>query len=163
MSHPEHRKSHWPLEFDFYHVGTVLPSEAHFDTQDATWLSYSVHGDGRGVLLIGFHADQEPSLFAELGNILTARIATALAAETDGLNWISPPHEVFPEQIAKLRAFPHSSQTYLLRFRGDAHHASGEIVPIQALWIENAVPSHTAEEAHLEPVRSASLSLQQET
>jgi hypothetical protein len=131
---------YWPEQFDFYHVGKLSLCDTYFDTRNASWLGYTVHGDGRGLLVIGFHPDYEPSMFAEIGNILCARIAMVRASAQDGVHWISPPTEVFPEQLEQWVKLSRSSKTYLLHFRGDEVHAAGETLPIRAYWFDSPTP-----------------------
>lgn len=128
-----------PEKFSLYHLGEVTgqPDAAKGELSsgdDSQAVSFRLHGDAEGVLLVLFERGLDVSLYTELGNIIASQAVTRLQQQKGLEVMISPPRLLGREQLAKLLAslssvaIPHLRRTYL--------HTNGRvIVPVETLYL----------------------------
>ena len=110
-----------PSGFEFYHVGKVVsttPSAAPAKTRLA--VSYTLYGELRGMVVVLFENASDEGLFAEVGNIISARFCSNIVNSYKALDldiMMTPPKPLNLQQMKRLEKNYQTilSKNYLLQ------------------------------------------------
>ena len=128
-----------PEHFPFYHLGEVTSRESNEEPtpdEDSVAISFRMHGDLQGILIVLFERGLDVSLYTELGNIIASQTATRLNQQQAMDVMISPPRLLAQGQVKNLLGSLENENTKTPRIRRTYLHTNGKVtVSVETLFL----------------------------